>query len=101
MANLGNAYTESLERDVRGHFNGLVTGAVTLQELQRWLMEHEPLIEEQVSAALYADVVRVEHILAEYSGGHIGASVAVAEIARATCQPQPATLSSSSNANGG
>lgn len=40
MANLSDSYDESFERDVRGPFNGLVTGAESLQESQQWLMEH-------------------------------------------------------------
>jgi hypothetical protein len=84
MGTLGKSYAESVERDVRGHLNGLVTGSVTLQALQQWLMDHESLIEDSASPELYNDVVRVEHIIAEYTGGHIDASTAVAEIAGTT-----------------
>ncbi|MBA2278534.1 MAG: hypothetical protein H0W06_12310 [Chloroflexia bacterium] len=84
MGNRGNAYAESVERDLRGHLNGLVTGSLSLQGFQQWLMDNETLIEDRASPELYDDVVQVEHILAEYTGGHIAAAVAIAEIARAT-----------------
>lgn len=81
MGSLGKSYAESIERDVRGHLNGLVTGSVSLQGLQQWLMDNETLIEERASPEVYDDVVRIEHIIAEYTGGHIDATTAVAEIA--------------------
>ncbi len=92
MAILGKSKAESIERDVRGHFTRLVTGSLSLQEMQAWLIDHEAQIAEHASPQLYDDIERVEHIIAEYSGDHIDAAAAIEEIAKATGEQGQAVL---------